>query len=168
MVVVIGILSVVSSITIYFLINSLKIYTMTVNQKTLLDEGKLALERMCRDIRDANNISFPVSRGSAHLITFSRTNATVQYSASETITFQLTGNNLQRVKTSPSAISTLAGNVSTFTVTRDTNNEIKLLLTLSLGTGESVALQTKVYPKNLVDSVTYKNFFNNWLEEISR
>ena len=43
MVIVIVILSIVSAITIYFLINSLKIYTLTVNQKTLLDEGKLAL-----------------------------------------------------------------------------------------------------------------------------
>src|SRR5512136_521847 len=50
--VVIIILSIVSTITLFFLVNSLRIYTMTVNQKTLLDEGKLALERMCRDLRD--------------------------------------------------------------------------------------------------------------------
>jgi predicted aldo/keto reductase-like oxidoreductase len=36
-----------------------------------------------------------------------------------------------------------------------------------LGSGENVTLQTKVYPKNLADSATYKNFFNNWLEELS-
>jgi prepilin-type N-terminal cleavage/methylation domain-containing protein len=45
-VVVIVILSIVSAITIYFLASSLRVYTMTVNQKTLFDEGKLALERM--------------------------------------------------------------------------------------------------------------------------
>ena len=50
-IVVIVILSIASAITIYFLINSIKIYTMTVKQKTLMDEGKVALERMCRDIR---------------------------------------------------------------------------------------------------------------------
>jgi hypothetical protein len=61
----------------------------------------------------------------------------------------------------------IAGNVSAFTVTQGADNEIKLVITLSLGTGENVTLQTKVYPKNLVDSATYKNFFNNWLEEIS-
>ncbi len=171
-VVVIVILSIVSAITIYFLVSSLRIYTMTVNQKTLFDEGKLALERMCRDIRDANSIASPAAGGSGSLITFTRTNATAQDSASENITFQLMGSDLQKVKASPSATSNLAGNVSAFTVTRgapvtNDENEIKMVLTLSLGTGENVTIQTKVYPKNLPKSATYKNFFNNWLEEVS-
>jgi hypothetical protein len=46
-------------------------------------------------------------------------------------------------------------------------NEITFQLTLSLGSGENVTLQTKVYPKNLADNATYKNFFNNWREELS-
>jgi hypothetical protein len=82
------------------------------------------------------------------------------------------GSDLQKVKASPSATSNLAGNVSAFTVTRgaavtNDENEIKMVLTLSLGTGENVIIQTKVYPKNLPKSATYKNFFNNWLEEVS-
>jgi prepilin-type N-terminal cleavage/methylation domain-containing protein len=174
-VIVIVILSIVSAVMIHFLVNSLKVYTMTINQKNLLDEGKLALERMCRDIRDANGITTPGAGSSGNLITFTRTNATAQDSASEKMTFQLTGSNLEKVKTSPFATSTLAGNVSTFTVTRDTSNEIKLQLTLSLGTGENVNFQTKVYPKNLGDSITYKNFrvpdsggnVTSWQEEIS-
>ena len=56
-IIVIVILCIVSAITIKFLVDSLRVYTMTVNQKTLFDEGKLALERMCRDIRDARSIS---------------------------------------------------------------------------------------------------------------
>jgi hypothetical protein len=140
---------------------------MTVNQKTLFDEGKLALERMCRDIRDARSIASPAAGGSGSLITFTRTNATAQDLANENITFQLTGTNLEKVKASPSMTNTLAENVSAFTVTRGaTDDEMKLVITLSLGTGENVTLQTKVYPKNLVDSATYKNFFNNW-EEVS-
>jgi len=164
MVMVIVILSIISVISIYFLINSAKIYTLTINQKSLFDEGRLALERMCRDIRDASNITSPAGGGSGSSITFTRTNATAQDSASETITFQLTGSNLQKVKTSPSATSTLAANVSTFTVTRGVSNEITLQLLLSLGTGENMTLQTKVYPKNLADDAIYKNFFNNWQE----
>jgi len=173
-VVVIVILSIVSAITIYFLVSSLKVYTMTVNQKTLFEEGKLALERMCRDIRDARSITLPASGASGSSITFTRTNATAQDIASENITFQLTGSNLQKVKASPSATSTLAGNVSVFTVTRgapatNDENEIKMVLTLSLGTGENVTIQTKVYPKNLNKDATntYKNFFQNWKEEVS-
>jgi len=54
-IIVIVILGFVFAITIKFLTDSLRIYTMTVNQKTLYDEGKLALERMARDIRDARS-----------------------------------------------------------------------------------------------------------------
>lgn len=168
MVIVIVILSIVSSITIYFLINSLEVYTMTVNQKTLLDEGKLALERMCRDIRDARSITSPASGGSGSLITFTRNNATAQDVAGEVITFQLNGSTLEKVKASPSVTSAMAANVSTFTVTRGaTNDEITIVLTLSLAGGENMTLQTKVYPKNLAKSTTYKNFFQNWMEERS-
>jgi len=164
-VIVIVILSIVSAITIYFLVSSLRVYTMTVNQKTLFDEGKLALERMCRDIRDANSIT----GSTATSITFIRTHATGagQDIANETITFQLTGTTLEKVKASPAVTSAIAENVSAFTVTRAADDEIKLVLTLSLGTGENVTLQTKVYPKNFADSATYKNFFNNWVEELS-
>jgi prepilin-type N-terminal cleavage/methylation domain-containing protein len=164
-VIVIVILSIVSAITIYFLVSSLKVYTMTVNQKTLFDEGKLALERMSRDIRDANIIT----GSTATSITFIRTHATGagQDIANETITFQLTGTTLEKVKASPAVASAIAENVSAFTVTRAADDEIKLVLTLSLGTGENVTLQTKVYPKNFADSAIYKNFFNNWEEELS-
>jgi len=168
-IVVIVILSIVSAITIKFLADSLRIYTMTVNQKTLFDEGKLALERMCRDIRDAQSISVPGAGGSGNVITFIRNNATAQDGASETITFQRNAGNstLEKVKNSPAATRTMADNVNTFTVTRGavaTNNldEITLALNLLLGTGENVTLQTKVYPKNLLEDTsatpTYKNF----------
>ncbi len=171
-VIVIVILSIVSAITIKFLIDSLKIYTMTVNQKTLYDEGKLAMERMCRDIRDARNITVPASGGSGNTITFQRTNATGagQDSAGDIITYRLNSGAIQREKASYSLpYPILASNVSSFTVTRGAagNEEITLVLTLSLGTGENVTLQTKVYPKNLQDSPPYKNFFQNWREEPS-
>jgi prepilin-type N-terminal cleavage/methylation domain-containing protein len=162
-IVVIVILSIASAITVKFMIDSLRIYTMTVNQKTLLDEGKLALERMCRDIRDANSIT----GSTATSITFVRTHATGlgQDTANETITYRSTGGNLEKVKAStPYAI---AGNVYAFTVTQGADNEITLLLTLRLGTGENVTVQTKVHPKNLPKSANYKNFFHNWQEELS-
>lgn len=166
-IIVIVILSIVSAITIKFLTDGLRIYTMTVNQKTLFDEGKLVLERMCRDIRDAQNITVPAAGASNTLITFIRNNTTAQDGASESITFQRNAGNstLEKVKTSPAATSRMADNVNTFTVTRGaaaTNNlnEITLALNLLLGTGEHVTLQTKVYPKNLSEDLTstYKNF----------
>jgi hypothetical protein len=174
---VIVILSIVSGITIKFLIDSLKIYTMTVNQKTLFDEGKLALERMCRDIRDARSITTPGSGGSGDTITFQRTNPTGsgQDLVDEIITYRLSVNTIQREKASYSLpYPILASNVSTFAVTQgsaatNNENEITLSLTLSLATGENVTLQTKVYPKNLDKDLinTYKNFYRNWREEPS-
>lgn len=169
-VIVIAILSIVSAITIYFLVSNLMVYTMVSNQKTLFDEGKLALERMCRDIRDANLITSPTAGNSGNLITFRRTNNTgpSQDTANETITYQKTGSNLEKVKAATSY--GIAGNISTFTVTRDSGNEIQLFLELSsvsAGVTLKVTLQTKVYPKNITKDTTYKNFFLNWKEEIS-
>jgi prepilin-type N-terminal cleavage/methylation domain-containing protein len=163
-IVVIVILSIVSAITIKFLVDSMRIYTMTINQKTLLDEGKLALERMCRDIRDARSITTPAAGGSGNTIRFRRNNATTQDIVNEDIRFQLTGTTLEKDKANPNVTTPLASNVSTFTVTRGqaaTNNanEITLVLGLSLASGENVTLQTKVYPKNLsTDPPPYKNF----------
>ena len=133
-VVVIVILSVVSAVGLHFLASSARVYALSVNQKDLFDEGKLALERMCRDIRDARSLTSPVAGGSGSLISFTRTNATVQDSANENITFRQTANTLEKVKTSPAVVSPMAGNVSAFTVTRGTpGDEIRLVLTLSLG-----------------------------------
>jgi Tfp pilus assembly protein PilW len=172
MIVVIVILSIVSVITIKFLVDSMKIYTMTVNQKTLYDEGKLALERMCRDIRDAQSITSPTPGTSANAITFTRTHATAQDIVNESITFNLSGSNLQKVKASPApgTTATMASNVTTFTVTCgvpptvDTNYMITLYLYLSLTSGENVTLQTIVYPKNRVKDLTYLNFYQQWME----
>ncbi len=172
-IVVIVILAIVSAITIKFLVDSLRIYTMTVNQKTLYDEAKLALERMCRDIRDANTINSPTAGNSASAITFIRDDATAQDGAGETITFQRNAGNstLEKVKTAPAATSRMADNVNTFTVTQGataTNNlnEMTLYVNLLIATGENVTLQTRVYPKNLArdTTYTYKNFIRNWQE----
>ena len=164
-IIVIVILSLVSGITVKFVVDGLRIYTMTVNQKTLFDEGKLALERMCRDIRDANSIT----GSTASSITFVRDNATAQDGAGETITFRWNGgtNPLEKVKAGTGYA--MASNVTAFTVTNATN-EIQLQLTLQLTSGESVRIQTKVYPKNLPLDVTSltatynKHFLGNWKE----
>jgi prepilin-type N-terminal cleavage/methylation domain-containing protein len=182
-IIVIVILCIVSGITIKFLVDSMRIYTMTVNQKTLFDEGKLALDRMCRDIRDARFISNPAAGGSGNMIRFQRTHNTApsQDVANEWIRFQLALQpdgtyTLQKVKNDtgpPTAnlASNVRDNVNDFIVTRDAGNEIQLYLKLSLASGENVTLQTRVYPKNLPKDLgvppTYLNFYQNWMEVIS-
>jgi prepilin-type N-terminal cleavage/methylation domain-containing protein len=168
-VIVIVILSIVSVIGINFLIDSLKVYTLAVNQKTLFDEGKLALERMVRDIRDARAVAEPDSGETVDEIRITRTNATAQDYAGEAIRFVMSGTTLQKRKSDPSVmLIDLASNVSTFTATRGaTTDEITIVLILSLASGENVTLQTTVYPKNLGDNTTYRNYFRNWEEELS-
>jgi prepilin-type N-terminal cleavage/methylation domain-containing protein len=172
-VIVIVILSIISAISIKFLVDSLQIYTMTVNQKALFDEGKLALERMCRDLRDARTLTTPGAGASGSILRFTRDNNTAQDSAGEDIRFIWSGTPgtaLQKRKSQPSVtLVDLASNVSTFTVTRGATgvNELTIDLTLSLASGEQVTLRTKVYPKNLPTNTTYKNFKNYWGEEES-
>jgi len=167
-IVVIVILAIVAVISIKFLIDGMQIYTMTINQKSLFDEGKLALERMCRDIRDANTIIGTT----ASSVAFTRTNATGpgQDGASERIRFDLSGTTLRKAKGvaadgSGGTPYIMANNVTAFTVANATN-EIQLTLTLSLASGENVTLQTKVYPRNIVKDAAYKNFYQNWREAI--
>jgi prepilin-type N-terminal cleavage/methylation domain-containing protein len=179
-IVVIVILCIVSGITIKFLVDSMRVYTMTVNQKMLFDEGKLALERMCRDIRDARAITspaapFPTSDSS---ITFTRTNATFGDVIDENIIYRLTGSTLEKVKGGLGY--GIASNVSAFTVTRTTaDDDIQIELTLDLASGENIALRTRVYPKNLSEDLgvppTYNNFriqdssgnYASWQEVLS-
>jgi prepilin-type N-terminal cleavage/methylation domain-containing protein len=174
-IIVIIILSIISAITIKFLVDGLRIYTIAVNQKTLFDEGKLALERMCRDIRDARSITTPAAGGSGSTVTVLRSNATVQDIVDESITFRLTGSTLEKVKASPVATSAIALNVSTFTVTRgqaatNDENQITIQLSLTSASAGSVNLQTRVYPMNLLEdtvpgpSPTYKNYYYCWEE----
>jgi len=169
LIIVIVILSIVSVIGINFLGDSLKVYTMAVNQKTLFDEGKLALERMVRDIRDARAMAEPDPGETVSDVRITRTNATAQDMAGEAIRFVLSGTTLQKRKSDPSVmLIDLASNVSTFTATRGAADaEITIVLTLSLTSGENVTLQTKVDPKNFADDATYKNYFRYWEEEIS-
>ena len=157
MIVVIVILSIAAGITIKFLAGSLKVYTMTVNQKTLYDQAKLSLEQMCRGIRDASSITGTT----ANSITFVRIHATYGDTAGETIVYQLNAAGvLQKVNASTNP---MANNVTAFGVT-NTTNLILLTLTLQLSTGENVTLETEVYPKNLVKDLIHLNFYTNWME----
>lgn len=168
MIFVIGILSILSAITLSFFVASARLYVTTMGQKALFDEGKLALERMCREIRDAKAVLSPAAGASGTSITFVRTHATAQDSANEAITIRLSGTTLEKVKATPSTVSPMADRVSVFLVTRSASDEeIKIVFALSGATGENILLQTKVYPKNVPKSATHKHYYENWSEEIS-
>jgi len=146
LIVVIALLGIIGLFTFQFIGGSVETYIVTINQAKLLAEAKPAMERMAREIRDANSILAPVSGSSGDSINFIKSHYTAVDSATN-ITFQKSGNLLER-KRGINAPEPMAEKVSGFTVTND-SNEIKLELTLSLAGGEQVVLQTKVNPKNL-------------------
>lgn len=168
MVIVIVILSIISGFTIHFLVDSARLYSLTINQKALFEEGRIALERICRDLRDAQSISLPAAGDTGSSLSFVRTHATDNTygdGSNENITFRQTGSILEKVKTSPAVVIPLAENVNNFSVTRDlVTEEVKVVLTLARSSGERLTLQTKVYPRNLGAHPLFRNFFANWQE----
>lgn len=165
MIMVIAILSTIAGFSIYFLVDSARLYSLTVSQKALSEEARIALEKICRDLRDAQSISIPAPGESGQILSLTRTYATAGDGANEDITYRQSGSILEKVKTAPATVSPLAENVATFSVSRETASaEIKIILTLSGSKGERVTLQSKVYPRNLPASPIYKNFLANWQE----
>ena len=145
-IVVIVLLGIIGLFTFDFVGKGVETYIIASNQAGLLAEAKLAMERMTREIRDAEVILAPALGKSSTKIQFNKSHSTV-LDITKDITFKLNKKNgiLKRIGDENKP---LAKNVSNFTVTNN-SNEIKLELTLSLTGGENVTLHTKVYPKNL-------------------
>lgn len=164
-IIVIALLSLLGAFTLHFLVDSVQLYTLAVKQKALFDEARIALEKICRDLRDAQSISSPAAGSSGNTLSFVRSHATAGDGAYENITFRQRGTILEKVKSTPAVIIPLAENVTNFSVTRAlSTEEIQILLTLSRSSGERVTMQTKVQPRNLAVHPLFKNFFGHWQE----
>lgn len=114
-IIVIVILGIVGGITFQFVAHGVEAFKKSRDRKDLYDQGRLALERMTRELRDAkevtasgnDNITFKVAHPSA-------------YGVTEEIKYQLNGTDLERVadpSTATPPYPVLASNVSSFTVT---------------------------------------------------
>lgn len=135
------ILGILGAYTFSFLGDSMGAYVRVQEHKTLYDEGRLAMEYMVREIRDANQNAAITTTSSS--ITFTKLHPSVM-----TITYSLTSGTLNRVYSGTYA---LAGNVQTFSPTVSgtaPNKVVTLDLTLS-GRG-LIRLRTTVYPRNNV------------------
>ena len=159
LIVVMVLLGIIGLFTFQFIGSGVETYIMASNQAGLLSEAKLAMERMAREVRDSESILSPVPGSSSNSINFIKSHAA--FDGATNITFQVSGGVLER-KRGTNEPEPLAENVPVggFTVTND-SNEIKLELTLSLGSGENVTLHTKVYPKNISSQ-----FDGDWEEVI--
>jgi len=115
-VVVIVVLGIISGVTFQIVASGVEVFKKSSGRKELSDQGRLALDRMVRELRDAKEITAT----SGDSITFKKAHPSAQDSAEE-IKFQLNGANLERIAdpSGSSITSVLAANVSSFTVTQE-------------------------------------------------
>lgn len=165
-IVVIVIMAVLGVFGYRFLSTSMHTYSMMEKQKGLLDEAAMAMERISRELRDANSISSPTSGSTSSTLTFTKSHGSPEETSTYDITFQLFSGTLQRVG---STTVNLAEAVSVFTAERGTSEEITIFLTLQEGTGEQITLQSYICPKNLPypdpEAPSGRNFGGCWEED---
>ena len=164
-IIVIIVLAILSIFGFHFLSTGIHTYSMMEKQKGLFDQATMVMERISRELRDANTISFPASGDTDSTLTFTTSNATAQDSDTS-ISFQLSGTTLQRVGT---ATVSLADNVVASTGFTVTNSSNEITITLTLASGEaSITLRSYICPKNLAypneEKPSGRNFGGHWQE----
>jgi len=168
LIVVIIILGIVGAFIFQFLTSGMQAYVAIQRHKDLFDEAKLCLERMSREIRDTEQIlAFTPNRN----IRFRKSHNTT-YDPVTRVRFQYRPayDDIWRGR-GPGLWDPLAENVTGF-VMSNTSNEILILTILSRGSGESVTMGTRCFPKNLMaPPAGYKSFYRtgqgNWREEVT-
>ena len=111
---VIVILGVIGAFTFQFVAQGVLAFKKSSARKDLYDQGRLALERMVRELRDTKEVTG--SAGSS--ITFKKAHPAQAADNTEEVKFELNGTNLERVgdPNGTPATAVLASNVSSFTV----------------------------------------------------
>ena len=175
-IIVIIVLGVLSVFGFSFISTAIHTYSMMEKQKSLFDQATMVMERISRELRDAESISAPTSENSGSVLTFTKSHRTPPQDVTYDITFQLPGgtNTLQRVGDST---VTLADNVSAFTAARETTldpvsgkvilEEITITLTLEEAAAGDIPLRSYICPKNLDfagDDYSGRNCEGNWEE----
>ena len=118
--------------------------TATRNYLELFQEGKLAMEKMIREIRDTNPAGITITTGS---ISFTKhTDHDTPRDSSLAIQFQQGGNTIERQ--SGAGVFTLVDNIETgsFAANQDINGVVTLSFTISRG-DTSIPLRTAVCPR---------------------
>lgn len=159
-IIVIVVLGVLSIFGFSFISTAVHTYSMMEKQKGLFDQATMVMERISRELRDAESIT--TATGST--LEFTKSHGTDEDSDTS-ISFELSGTTLQRLGTDT---VNLADNVTAFTVT-NSSNEITISLTLESGEA-NITLQSYIYPKNLPfldsDAPSGRDFGGNWEEDI--
>jgi prepilin-type N-terminal cleavage/methylation domain-containing protein len=168
--VVLMVVGIIGFISLQFLTRAVDSYALLRDRNILYSEAAAAMEKMGREIRDAQSIRATVS--SPGKIRVWKGHQT-PLDTNLYVTYALNGTTLQRgsssTDTDPSTYRDLASNCTSFAVS-NSSNEIQLTMTLSQSGGATVTMKTKIYPKNLpfAGGVIYsgRNFAGDWEEEI--
>ena len=180
-IIVIIVLAILSIFGFHFLSTGIHTYSMMEKQKGLFDQATMVMERISRELRDAEFITTPIttpgdSEESGPILTFTKSHRTPPQDVTYDITFQLPVNTTTLERVGDSTVN-LADNVSTFTAARKTtfvSGEIildEITITLTLESGEaSITLRSYICPKNLAypdpDAPSGRNFMGQWEENI--
>jgi prepilin-type N-terminal cleavage/methylation domain-containing protein len=114
MVIVIVILGIIGAFTFQMVVAGVQAFKKSSARKDLLDQGRLALERMVRELRDGKEIT----DCSTNSITFKKAHPAQAADNIEEVKFELDGTDLKRVGDPSGAAQTavLASNVTSFQV----------------------------------------------------
>jgi prepilin-type N-terminal cleavage/methylation domain-containing protein len=114
-IIVIVILGVIGAFTFQMVGAGVQAFKKSNARKDLYDQGRLALERMVRELRDTKEVTGSASSS----ITFKKAHPAQAADNTEEIKFELNGTNLERVgdPNGTPVTAVLASNVSSFTVT---------------------------------------------------
>jgi len=115
MVMVIVILGVIGAFTFQFVAHGVLAFKKSSSRKDLYDQGRLALERMVRELRDTKEVTGSASSS----ITFKKAHPAQAADNTEEIKYELVGNELKRIgdPAGTPVTAVLASNVSSFVVT---------------------------------------------------
>jgi prepilin-type N-terminal cleavage/methylation domain-containing protein len=123
---------------VQFLTSSMSMNQQMAGRKDLVDDAKIAFERMVREIRFADSVTL----NSSTSITI--TKPAYPEDAATTVIFTYVGNSIQRNGT---AIGTLADNVSAFSIVEVGTNFYEISATLTKSNSGTFQLLTAVYPR---------------------
>ncbi|MDY6863946.1 MAG: type II secretion system protein [Thermodesulfobacteriota bacterium] len=162
------ILGVVSVFIFQFLTGGIETYITMQKQKDFFDDARLCLERMSREIRDAEQIPSFTPNISIRILKSHST----PHDPVTTITFKYRPafDDILRER-GPGLSNVLAENVTRF-IMANASNEILILTVLSSASGETITMETRCFPRNLtVPPAGYKSFYRggqgNWEENVT-
>lgn len=164
LVIVVVVLGILGGFTVSFLGNAVKTYILVREQENLYFEGTYIMERIARELNDAQTIAIPVSATPDNTLRFTR-----RHPSSVDVSFSQSGRQLRR------NADLIGTSVKTFSVTRNAagggalSESITILLELDKLNDATVpvfSLKTTIVPNNFNNGYVDHSFNGDYYENI--